>query len=416
MDKMDKHFIKKLIAVSCSILTIALIILSVIYKENTAETLDEVKRLIAPFAAGAGIAYLVNFLYNKLYATTISMSRKQVDEKTSKRLRGLSLVLSELTVIVFIILIVFSIIPSLIDSIQNIGKSLPGALEQTRTTIDRVLESNSFLKKIVGSDFDTIQLKLEGYVTETLNNNIENLSKSAVSIVGNTVTWTINIIIALIVNIMLLINKDQMVVQTKMIIKATFGKYSKYIFEEAEIANSKFSGFFVGKVVDSVIIGVITFLGCLIMQIQYAGLVGFIVGIFNIIPIVGPLIGAIPSAVIIFSQSPKQSLYFIIFIVILQQIDGSVIGPKCIGQSTNINSFWVLFSITVFGKLFGFIGMLIGVPLFAVIYDIVGKLVKFRLNKLDNNNTSQLPEDTYEFVGSLIDDEEDTVDNNETTN
>jgi len=146
-------------------------------------------------------------------------------------------------------------------------------------------------------------------------------------------------------------------------------------------------------------VGIIAFVGCLVLRVKYAGLIAFIIGVFNVIPIAGPFIGAIPSLIMIFSQSPKLALYFIVFIVILQQLDGNIIGPKCIGQSTNINSFWVLASIIIFGKLFGFIGMIIGVPLFAVIQDIINKVVEYRLR--DTEGTLE-EESDEEFVDTLI--------------
>ena len=142
-----------------------------------------------------------------------------------------------------------------------------------------------------------------------------------------------------------------------------------------------FVGFINGKLLDSAIIGVICYVCSLIFKFPNAMLISVIVGVTNIIPFFGPFIGAVPSALVIFIESPVMALWFLIFIVALQQVDGNIIGPKILGNSTGLSSFWVLFSILVFGGMWGFIGMVIGVPLFAVIYDIAKKLVLHGLKR-----------------------------------
>jgi predicted PurR-regulated permease PerM len=153
------------------------------------------------------------------------------------------------------------------------------------------------------------------------------------------------------------------------------------IYDEVKYADKVFSGFLRGKVLDSTIVGMICFIAMSIMGVEDAVLISVIVGVTNIIPFFGPFIGAVPSALLIFVHDPKQCLYFVIFIVILQQFDGNILGPKCMGNTTNLSAFWILFSILVFGGMFGFIGMIIGVPLFAVIYDISKKLIYHSLKK-----------------------------------
>ena len=142
-------------------------------------------------------------------------------------------------------------------------------------------------------------------------------------------------------------------------------------------------GFITGKLLDSAIIGAICYIGCLIMNMPYALLVSVIIGVTNVIPFFGPFIGAIPSALLILLVDPWKCLIFIIFIIILQQVDGNIIGPKILGGSIGINGFWVMFSIILFGGLFGFWGMLLGVPVFVVIYTGVTRLVDKRLKKKD---------------------------------
>lgn len=144
-------------------------------------------------------------------------------------------------------------------------------------------------------------------------------------------------------------------------------------------SNEIFGGFIIGKLIDSAIIGVLCFIGLSILNMPYALLVSVIVGVTNVIPFFGPYIGAIPSAVLIMLADPRKGLYFILFILVLQQIDGNIIGPKILGDSTGLSAFWVVFSILLGGGLFGFVGMILGVPTFAVIYYVINMLINHRL-------------------------------------
>ena len=164
-------------------------------------------------------------------------------------------------------------------------------------------------------------------------------------------------------------------------------------------SNSIFGGFITGKIIDSAIIGVICYIGCLILSIPNAILIAVIIGVTNLIPFFGQFIGAVPTLLITLIQSPIHALYLVIFMVILQQIDGNIIGPKIIGNSTGLSSFWVMFSILIFGGMFGFIGMLLGVPIFGVIYNLVTKGVNNILRK------KELVVDTTAYIEAVKVDE-----------
>ena len=181
--------------------------------------------------------------------------------------------------------------------------------------------------------------------------------------------------------------------QSKKIIYSIFKpKTGNVIIETCQKASEIFGGFITGKIIDSIIIGIIAYIGCLILRIPSAVLVAVIVGVTNVIPVFGPFIGAIPSLIIVVLQSPLHALYLLIFIIILQQVDGNIIGPKILGSSTGLSSFWVMFAILVGGGCFGFVGMLLGVPVFAVIYYIIRRVVNHSLRK------KKLPERTKEYV------------------
>ena len=149
----------------------------------------------------------------------------------------------------------------------------------------------------------------------------------------------------------------------------------------------------IGKILDSAIIGLLCFIGLTILNMPYTMLVSVIVGVTNVIPFFGPYIGAIPSAILIALEDPMKGVYFLIFILVLQQFDGNILGPKILGDSTGLASFWVLFSILLFGGLFGFAGMVLGVPVFAMFYSVVNRLVRYGLGK------RKLPVETQEYLG-----------------
>ena len=195
-----------------------------------------------------------------------------------------------------------------------------------------------------------------------------------------------NIILGIIVSIYLLIDKEKFCALIKKITYAIFPKSaSEKILEVSYMSNSIFGKFLIGKIVDSAIIGVLTFFILALCKMPYAILVSVIVGITNIIPFFGPFIGAVPSFIIILFISPVKALWFLVIIFIIQQLDGNIIGPKILGDSIGISAFWILFSILVAGKFLGLIGMVIGVPLFAVIYAIVKEIIEGKLKKKNMN-------------------------------
>lgn len=171
--------------------------------------------------------------------------------------------------------------------------------------------------------------------------------------------------------------------------------WAQRILDEVKYADRMFGGFINGKILDSAIIGVLCYIVCLIVRFPSALLVSVIIGVTNVIPFFGPFIGAIPATLLILIQDPIKAIWFVLFVFILQQLDGNVIGPKILGNSTGLSSFWVLFAILLFGGLWGFVGMIVGVPLFAVIYDVVKKLVLFGLRRNGQTQMYDAYHDTF---------------------
>ena len=222
----------------------------------------------------------------------------------------------------------------------------------------------------------TFSAKLSNWLTNDLMPMLRtfllNLSGQHV----NKVTFFKNILLGAIVAIYMLYNKESYIAKLKKAVYALLGlDHGNAVIRDCQYVNQEFSGFLVGKVIDSIIIGAICYLVTSLIGTPYALLVSVIIGVTNIIPFFGPFIGAIPCALLLLlGSNPWDALYFLIFIVILQQVDGNIIGPKILGNTTGVSSFWVLFSILLFGGLWGLVGMVIAVPLFGVIYDIIRKL------------------------------------------
>ena len=197
------------------------------------------------------------------------------------------------------------------------------------------------------------------------------------------------VLIGIIVSVYLLFSKEKFMRQSKKVIYALCKpKRANFILHIGRKANEIFGGFIIGKIIDSAIVGVLCFAGVSIFKMPYPLLISMIVGVTNVIPVFGPYIGAIPCALLIFLVDPMKGIGFIIFIILLQQLDGNVIGPKILGESTGLSSFWVIFAILIAGKMFGIGGMVIGVPMFALIYYVIKLFIQ---QKLEAKN---LPTDT----------------------
>ena len=213
----------------------------------------------------------------------------------------------------------------------------------------------------------------------------------------NVVTMAKNLIIGIIVAVYMLASRKRFVQQAKLVLYSIFKpRWAELIKEEVKYADKMFGGFINGKIMDSAIIG-----GCLIFKFPSALLVSVIIGVTNVIPFFGPFIGAVPATLLILIQNPIKALWFVLFVLVLQQLDGNVIGPKILGNTTGLSSFWVLFSILLFGGLWGFVGMIVGVPLFAVIYDVIKKLV---IHGLKRNKEIDLLQTYHDNFGDPEDD------------
>lgn len=372
-----------------AVLAAGMVMIFVIFKKKElAAGLDALLKILQPLCIGGVIAYLLAPLCN----TYERWLKKLLPEKKwrLKAAAGLSVALSALTALIIVAILVGLIVPSTINSLFSLIMAVPDFVMDFIGWSNDKLTDYPEIKKYILNMVDVVYDKFDSWTQLQLMPSLQTLLNG----VGNSISMIfkllLNIIIGFIVAIYLLSSRKIFARQAKMLLYAVFRpKAADLIFEEVKYADRMFSGFLRGKVLDSAIVGVICFIFLKIMNYPDVMLISVIVGVTNIIPFFGPFIGAIPSALLILVTDPKKCIYFVIFIFILQQFDGNILGPKCMGSSTNLSAFWILFSILLFGGLMGFVGMVIGVPLFAVIYDIIRKLVYHNLKKHGKDKLSK---------------------------
>lgn len=343
--------------------------------------LKGITEILKPFLYGVVFAYLLAPLCNKIEEKLFQIFPK-AKTKARRFICFIAIVISLCVAIAVIWLIIMMIIPQVWDSVMKIIQMVPQKLIVVNNWIEHMFENQPELQAY----FEEFSSQAESNIDSLLNVDtiqkvqsiINSLSVQLFGVLGVVK----NIFLGLLISAYLLGSRKLFGAQAGLILHGVFSdKWAKIIEEEIRYTDKMFNGFLVGKIIDSAIIGLLCFAGTSIMGFEAPAFISVIIGITNIIPFFGPFIGAIPCGLLLLLENPMHCLYFIIFIFVLQQLDGNVIGPKILGNTTGVSSFWVLFAILLFGGMWGVVGMVIGVPLFAVIYDIIRKLVYRGLRK-----------------------------------
>lgn len=343
--------------------------------------LKGITEILKPFLYGVVFAYLLAPLCNKIEEKLFQIFPK-AKTKARRFICFIAIVISLCVAIAVIWLIIMMIIPQVWDSVMKIIQMVPQKFIVVNNWIEHMLENQPELQAY----FEEFSSQAESNIDSLLNVDtiqkvqsiINSLSVQLFGVLGVVK----NIFLGLLISAYLLGSRKLFGAQAGLILHGVFSdKWAKIIEEEIRYTDKMFNGFLVGKIIDSAIIGLLCFAGTSIMGFEAPAFISVIIGITNIIPFFGPFIGAIPCGLLLLLENPMHCLYFIIFIFVLQQLDGNVIGPKILGNTTGVSSFWVLFAILLFGGMWGVVGMVIGVPLFAVIYDIIRKLVYRGLRK-----------------------------------
>ena len=347
---------------------------------------SEIISTLQPFIIGGVIAYLLNFIL--VFVEDKLLSKEKFNNLKPKSKRALGLLVTYIVAFILIYLFVQFVLPQLVSSIMGLVNDIPMYIANLSDLITSYTHDLNVNKEQLNLAVDKLT-DLINYFISVAAGLIPVLGE-ALRIVASSV-W--NIILGFIVSIYLLIDKEKFFGLGRKVIFAVFSeKHAKRTLELIDRSNDTFGRFLSGKIIDSAIIGVLTFIVLTIFKMPYVLLISVIIGITNIIPFFGPFFGAIPATIIILFVSPVKALWFILIIIIIQQIDGNIIGPKILGDSIGISAFWILFSLLVAGKFLGLVGMIIGVPLFAIVYSIIKEVVEEKLDK------KGLPIDTKDYM------------------
>lgn len=382
-------------------ISLSIIFFFLIYRfDGFGDAISTLTGILMPFIYGAVIAYLLKPVCN----TIEGFLRRFIPEKMNGLISVLSIALTILFGLLLVYALLMMIIPQLITSVTSLYSTAQRNFAKFVQWANHVefIENNETIMSLLNSAYDTMTTNLDGWVKNTLIPSMQDIVSGAAVGVLNVVTWAKNLVIGIIVAVYMLASRKRFVQQAKLVFYSVFKpRWAQLIIEEIQYADKMFGGFINGKIMDSAIIGVLCYIGCLIFKFPSALLVSVIIGVTNVIPFFGPFIGAIPATLLILIQNPIKALWFVLFVLVLQQVDGNIIGPKILGNTTGLSSFWVLFAILLFGGLWGFVGMIVGVPLFAVIYDVIKKLV---IHGLHRNNELELLQTYHEKFGDPEDD------------
>lgn len=382
-NKNDIYFKWGLTAVA--VIVIALVISLIFSKLGPIATaISTIISTVSSVLYGVVMAFLMAPVYDRIgiWVGEILSSLFPKWKKSDKYAK----MIATLACLVILILVVFAlimmIIPELVNSITNVISYAPSGTQNLEAWLKDILNKNPNLEKLIIGNYLDISARLSDIATTTVLPNVNTYIKNLSSGVINALGVVVNIIIGLMVMMYLLNMKTTLASQAKKIVYAVAGvKIGNEIVTEARYIKNMFEKFIVGKIIDSIIIGIINYVFMAIIHMPYALLISVVVGVTNVIPFFGPFIGAIPSIILLLLISPFTALQFAVWILVLQQVDGNIIGPKILGQTTGLPSFWVLFSILLFGGLFGIVGMIIAVPTWAIIYRTISRLSEHFLRK-----------------------------------
>ena len=321
--------------------------------------------------------FIIAFLMNPIMVNFEKLVRKRIYKKEGGQtvLRALSVTVSAIVFLGIIALLIWIVVPEVLKSLKELFGSWGDLTEKLQRWTHKVFKGYPKAERFITekvkdltSDFSSLYDKLEPMIDDILSGAM------------GVVTFIKDFVIGFFVSIYLLFGKEKFLAQLKkLVISVTKKSTCERIMSFASKTNKVFSGFLVGKIIDSMIIGCICFVCLTLMNMPYNIMISVIIGVTNIIPFFGPIIGAVPSTLFMLLVSPKRAVILLIFIIILQQFDGNILGPKILGDSTGLPGFWVLVSILFFGGLWGFPGMVIAVPTFALIYSFTRDFVETRL-------------------------------------
>lgn len=392
---------KVLISISSAVVISTCVIIAfyfIIAKYDSFSALmSKIGFIVQPFFIGLAMAFLMNPIMEAMERPLNRrlLRRAKNPEGTKKVVRVITSIIALIILLAIVTLVIVLIVPDIVNTVRDLTGSFGDKFKSLLDSFNKLTNYyfNDQITEIRESKFSEILESaftwLIDYFELGTKSSITNIATGAFN-VGRVL---VNVIIGIFISVYGLVSKDLFRGQIKKIIYGRFDTdKANDLMRIGRKTNDIFYGFIIGKIIDSIIIGILCYIGCLILKMPYTVLVSVIVGVTNVVPVFGPYIGAVPTVIIIFITDPIKGITFLIFILALQQLDGNFIGPKILGESTGISVFWVIVGIIVGGGLFGFIGMLLGVPITAVIYYIVGEINEKRVAKRN------LPTDTDSYI------------------
>lgn len=344
----------------------------------------KIAEILTPFLVGFLFAYLLNFPYKFFYTKAFGKmgTKHKVFAKTKK---PLALVCTYTLVFAIFISLIWIVFPQLIENLASLVETMPSYYESVTQHLNEFVDwLNSTFNAGIEKDNIINELLKEIFKLFSIDNITQVAGKTGEVIFGMVLSTTsgfYNFVMGIVISVYFLAAKEQLCRLVKRLAVAFIPiKYLPKIYEIIDITDTKCGRFLVGDIIDAAFVGLLTFVAMVILNVPYAPLIAVLIGVTNIIPFFGPFIGAIPSAFLLFIINPWDMIKFIIIVVIIQQLDGNLFKPKIIGNQVGLSSFWVLFSVVVGGALFGLPGFILGTPIFAVIYSLVGKKAKNAIN------------------------------------
>lgn len=358
--------------------------------------LAKLNDILMPFYIGIIMAYLLCPIYNAsvrlAYRLNKGRFRKPRRDFQFARFFGTLIALAFLILVIAGLLVL--VIPDLWDSIMGLAMSAPEMAARAQEWLQEHVDENPEISMILQGKLANISDNIILWAQDKVLPGAEAILTGVMGTLGTMV----DIFVALVICVYILNSKEIFVAQSRKLILAVFKKErAEKIFELGRISNQTFGGFINGKIIDSAIIGVLCFIAMTMLKIPMTMLISVVIGVTNIIPFFGPFIGAIPSIIILLIVEPIAAIKFGIMVLILQQLDGNIIGPKILGKTTKLASFWVMFAIIVGGGLFGFPGMILGVPVFAILYTYISRGVNNRLKEKQMVTSTLMYEDFSKY-------------------
>lgn len=350
-----------------------LLIVAILKFDAIASVFGTLMSVLSPVIWGLIIA----FLMNPIMVNTEKLFKKKKEGSSGKLMRAFSVTIASLVFLGVVVGLLVIVVPELVESIKNLFNNMGDLRDKLENWI-----KNTFSK--YPSLVDTATEKIDAFTKDAsvIFEKIQPMMDDLVSGAWDVLSFIKDFVLGFIVSIYMLCNKETLLAQIKKtIVSITKKSTCAKIMNVSSQANKVFSGFITGKIIDSIIIGLLCFIGLTLMGMPYNIMIAVIVGVTNIIPFFGPIIGAVPSTLLMLIVDPKKAILLFIFILILQQFDGNILGPKILGDSTGLPGFWVLVSLIICGGLFGFAGMVLAVPMFALLYSFTRSWVENKLKR-----------------------------------